>query len=168
MFRFPRPLAHPQVESCGTFKDIVGVANHSYTGVGKPSVAQVHNGDVGGHRDRTSDGCFPKQEKRELENRILRDPSSCHAEDSSQGQSLSPSQENRFLPGRVDPDSEKDGDDSLTAPCKKRGRRKLERPTKCELWLVPVQLCHVLMCSQRIQQGKSCACDEYKMLSNEL
>ncbi|CAM9257947.1 unnamed protein product [Lampetra planeri] len=118
------------VESCGTFKDVVGVANHSYTGVGKPSVAQVHNGDVGGHRDRTSDGCFPKQEKRELENRILRDPSSCHAEDSSQGQSLSPSQENRFLPGRVDPDSEKDGDDSLTAPCKKRGRRKLERPTK--------------------------------------
>uniref|UniRef100_A0A4W6ETB1 DNA (cytosine-5-)-methyltransferase n=1 Tax=Lates calcarifer TaxID=8187 RepID=A0A4W6ETB1_LATCA len=119
------------VESCGSLKDGVGVGN-SYTGVGRPSMAQVHNGNVGGHRDRTSDACFPKQEKREVENGIPRDPSSCRAEDSSQGQSLSPSQENGFLPSREEQDSEKDKDDSLTTPRKKRGRRKLERPTKCE------------------------------------
>ncbi|TKS86960.1 DNA (cytosine-5)-methyltransferase 3A [Collichthys lucidus] len=117
------------VESCGSFKGSVGVCN-SYTGVGRPSMAQVHNGDVGGHRDRTSDACFPKQEKREVENGFPRDPSSCRAEDSSQGQSRSPSQENGFLPSREEQDSEKDKDDSLTTPRKKRGRRKLERPTK--------------------------------------
>ncbi|XP_074517536.1 DNA (cytosine-5)-methyltransferase 3A isoform X3 [Sebastes fasciatus] len=117
------------VESCGSLKGIVGVGN-SYTGVGRPSMAQVHNGDVGGHRDRTSDACFPKQEKREVENGIPRDPPFCRAEDSSQGQSLSPSPENGFLSSREDQDSEKDKDDSLTTPCKKRGRRKLERPTK--------------------------------------
>ncbi|XP_041810588.1 DNA (cytosine-5)-methyltransferase 3A isoform X4 [Chelmon rostratus] len=117
------------VESCGALKGSVGVGN-SYTGVGRPSIAQVHNGDVGGHRDRTSDACFPKQEKREVENGFPRDPSSCRAEDSSQGQSRSPSQENGFLLRREERDSEKDKDDSLTTPSKKRGRRKLERPTK--------------------------------------
>ncbi|XP_040916097.1 DNA (cytosine-5)-methyltransferase 3A isoform X4 [Toxotes jaculatrix] len=117
------------VESCGSLKDGVGVGN-SYIGMGRQSMAQVHNGDVGGHRDRTSDACFPKQEKREVENGIPRDPSSCRAEDSSQGQSLSPSQENGFLPSREQQDSEKDKNDSLTTPRKKRGRRKLERPTK--------------------------------------
>nr|XP_046268744.1 DNA (cytosine-5)-methyltransferase 3A isoform X4 [Scatophagus argus] len=115
------------VESCGSFKGSVGVG---YTGVGRPSMAQVHNGDVGGHRDRTSDACFLKQEKREVENGIPRDLSSCRAEDSSQGQSRSPSQENGFLPSQEEQDSEKDKDDSLTPPRKKRGRRKLERPTK--------------------------------------
>ncbi|KAM8737198.1 DNA (cytosine-5)-methyltransferase 3A isoform 4-T5 [Acanthopagrus schlegelii] len=117
------------VESCGSLKGSVGVGN-SYTGMGRPSMAQVHNGDVGGHRDRTSDACFPKQEKREVENGIPRDPSSCRAEDSSQGQSRSRSQENGFLPSREEQDSEKDKDDSLLTPRKKRGRRKLERPTK--------------------------------------
>lgn len=107
----------------------MGVSN-SYTGVGRPSMALVHNGDV--HRDRKSEACFPKQEEREVENGIPRDPSSCRVEDSSQGQSRSPSQENRFLPSREEQDSEKDKEDSLTIPRKKRGRRKLERPTKCE------------------------------------
>ncbi|XP_059209881.1 DNA (cytosine-5)-methyltransferase 3A isoform X2 [Centropristis striata] len=117
------------VDSLGSLKGSVDVGN-SYTGVGRPSMAQVHNGDVGGHRDRTSDACFPKQEKREVENWIPRDPSSCRAEDSSQGQSLSRSPENGFLPSREEQDSEKDKEDSLTTPRKKRGRRKLERPTK--------------------------------------
>lgn len=90
-------------------------------------MAQVHNGDVGGHRDRTSEACFPKQEKWEVENRIPREPSSCRAEDGSQGQ------ENGFLPGREELDSEKDLD-NLTTARKKRGRRKLERPTKCEFF----------------------------------
>uniref|UniRef100_UPI0037E722F4 DNA (cytosine-5)-methyltransferase 3A isoform X2 n=1 Tax=Semicossyphus pulcher TaxID=241346 RepID=UPI0037E722F4 len=117
------------VGSCGSLKGSVSVGN-SYTGLGRPSMAQVHNGDVGGHRDRTSEACFPKQERREVENGIPRDPSSCRAEDSSHGQSLSLPQENGFLPGRGEPDSEKDKDGSLTPPRKKRGRRKLERPTK--------------------------------------
>ncbi|XP_053291310.1 DNA (cytosine-5)-methyltransferase 3A isoform X4 [Pleuronectes platessa] len=114
------------VESCGALKDGVG---NSYPGVGRPSMAQVHNGDMGGRRDRTSDACFPKQEKREVENGIPRGPSSCRAEDSSQGQSPSPSQENGFLASREEPDSERDNDGLMT-PHKKRGRRKLERPTK--------------------------------------
>ncbi|XP_034432041.1 DNA (cytosine-5)-methyltransferase 3A-like isoform X5 [Hippoglossus hippoglossus] len=114
------------VESCGALKDGVG---NSYPGVGRPSMAQVHNGDMGGRRDRTSDACFPKQEKREVENGIPRGPSSCRAEDSSQGQSPSPSQENGFLASREEHDSERDND-SLMTPHKKRGRRKLERPTK--------------------------------------
>ena len=120
-----------QVEGCGSFAESLGLGN-SHTGLGRPSMAHVHNGDVGGHRDRTSDACFPKQEKREVENGIPRDPSSCRAEDSSQGQSLSLSPENGFLTSREDQDSEKDKDDSLTTSRKKRGRRKLERPTKCE------------------------------------
>ncbi|KAM6969013.1 DNA (cytosine-5)-methyltransferase 3A isoform 4-T4 [Tautogolabrus adspersus] len=118
-----------QVESCDSLKGSVSVGK-SYSGLGRPSMAQVHNGDVGGHRDRTSEACFPKQERREVENGIPRDPSSCRAEDSSQGQSLSPPQENGFLPSREEQDTEKDKDDSLTTPHKKRGRRKLERPTK--------------------------------------
>ncbi|XP_041828370.1 DNA (cytosine-5)-methyltransferase 3A isoform X5 [Melanotaenia boesemani] len=116
------------VENCGSPKDSVSLGN-IYTGVCRPSMAQVHNGDMGGHRDRMPDACFPKQEKREVENGIPRDPSSCQAEDSSQGQSLSPSQENGFLPNREEQDLEKDKD-SLMMPRKKRGRRKLERPTK--------------------------------------
>ncbi|XP_060919858.1 DNA (cytosine-5)-methyltransferase 3A-like isoform X5 [Labrus mixtus] len=120
-----------QVESCDSLKGSVSVGK-SYSGLGRPSMAQVHNGDVGGHRDRTSEACFPKQERREVENGIPRDPSSCRAEDSSQGQSLSlcPPQENGFLPSQDEQDTEKDKDDSLTTPHKKRGRRKLERPTK--------------------------------------
>ncbi|XP_062253203.1 DNA (cytosine-5)-methyltransferase 3A-like isoform X3 [Platichthys flesus] len=114
------------VESCGALKDGLG---NSYPGVGRPSMAKVHNGDMGGRRDRTSDACFPKQEKREVENGIPRGPSSCRAEDSSQGQSPSPSQENGFLASREEPDSERDTDGLMT-PHKKRGRRKLERPTK--------------------------------------
>ncbi|XP_023127407.2 DNA (cytosine-5)-methyltransferase 3A isoform X1 [Amphiprion ocellaris] len=114
------------VES-GSLRDSVG---NSYSGVGRPSIALLHNGDMGGHRDRMSDACFPKQEKREVENGIPRELSSCRAEDSSQGRSLSPSQENGFLPSREEQDSEKDKDESLMTPRKKRGRRKLERPTK--------------------------------------
>ncbi|XP_033967664.1 DNA (cytosine-5)-methyltransferase 3A-like isoform X4 [Pseudochaenichthys georgianus] len=115
------------VESCGLLKGSMGMGN-SYSGVGRPSMAQVHNGELGRHRDRTSDACFPKQEKREVENGIPRDPASCQAEDSFQ--SLSPSSENGFLHGREEQDSDKEKDDSPTTPCKKRGRRKLERPTK--------------------------------------
>ncbi|XP_075879326.1 DNA (cytosine-5)-methyltransferase 3A-like isoform X3 [Nelusetta ayraudi] len=133
-----------QMEGCGSLKDGVGVAN-SYPGAGRPSVALVHNGDVGGHRDRTSEACFPKQERKEVENGIPREAPSCRAEDGSQTQSQtqrqtrsqsrsrSPSPESDFLLGCEDQDSEKDKDDNSLSPPpphKKRGRRKLERPTK--------------------------------------
>lgn len=100
-------------------------------------MSQVYNGDVDGHRDRMSEACFPKQERREAENGISRDSSSsssssCRAEDSPQGQSWSPPQENGLQPSLEEQDPEKDKDDSLTLSRKKRGRRKLERPTKCE------------------------------------
>ncbi|CAN9502370.1 unnamed protein product [Ophioblennius macclurei] len=117
------------VEGCGSFKDSMSVGN-SFAGVGRLSMAQVHNGDMGGHRDRMPDACFLKQEKREVENGIPRDPSSCWVDDSSQCRSPSPSPENGFLPGRNEPDLEKDKEESSMTPHKKRGRRKLERPTK--------------------------------------
>ncbi|CAG5866702.1 unnamed protein product [Menidia menidia] len=115
------------VESCGSTKDNVSVGN-TYA-VCRPSMTQVHNGDMGRHRDRMPDTCFPKQEKREVENGIPKDPSAFQVEaDGSQGQSLSRSPENGFLPSREE--MELDKEDSLMIPHKKRGRRKLERPTK--------------------------------------
>lgn len=71
-----------------------------------------------------------------MENGIPRDLSSYQAEDSSQSQSRSLTQENGFLASQEEQDSEKDKDDSLTLPRKKRGRRKLERPTKCEFFFL--------------------------------
>ncbi|KAM6913131.1 DNA (cytosine-5)-methyltransferase 3A isoform 3-T3 [Xenentodon cancila] len=124
-FKAGKPGRKRKFPSC----DSVSVG-HVYDGVCRPPMAQVHNGDMGGHRDRMPDACFPKQGKREVENGIPRDLSSCQAEDSSQGQSRSPSQENGFLLSREEQDLEKDKDDSLMMPSKKRGRRKLERPTK--------------------------------------
>ena len=121
----------------GSFNDAVGVGG-SYPGLGRLSMSQVYNGDAEGHRDRMSHTCFPKQERREVENGIPRDSSSssssssCRAEDSPQGQSWSPTQDNGVQPGLEEQDPEKDKDDSLTLSRKKRGRRKLERPTKCE------------------------------------
>ena len=85
------------------------------------------------------------QEKREVENGLPRD-TPCRAEDGTLGQrgSERPSLENGFLvASREEPDSQ-GKDDSLATPHKKRGRRKLERPTKCEL-LVPFSwLCYLL------------------------
>lgn len=157
-----------QMESSGSLKDSVGVAS-SYPGVGRPSMALVHNGDVGGHRDRTSEACFPKQERKEVKNGIPREAPSCRAEDGSKTQSQSqnlshsrsPSPENGFLLGCEDQDSEKDKDDNSLSPPpphKKRGRRKLERPTKCKSTIHSHAHTHthnlaVLLCSKR-KRGK--------------
>ncbi|XP_011612231.2 DNA (cytosine-5)-methyltransferase 3A-like isoform X2 [Takifugu rubripes] len=122
-----RKRKHFPGESCGPFKDAVG-GGHSYPGMGR--LSQVYNGDADGHRERMSDACFPKQERRDAENGIPRDSSFCRAEDSPQGQSWSPVQENGLQPSPDEQDPEKDKDDSLTLSRKKRGRRKLERPTK--------------------------------------
>ncbi|XP_047200887.1 DNA (cytosine-5)-methyltransferase 3A isoform X2 [Girardinichthys multiradiatus] len=117
------------VGSCGSITDCGSVGN-SYPGLCRPSISQVHNGDMDGHGDKMPEACFPKQEKREVENGIPRCMSSYQEEDSSQGQSPSPSHENGFPSSQEKRDLEKDKDDSLMMPRKKRGRRKLERPTK--------------------------------------
>ncbi|MEQ2178333.1 hypothetical protein GOODEAATRI_012921, partial [Goodea atripinnis] len=119
------------VESCGSITDCGSVGN-SYPGLCRPSLSQVHNGDMDAHGDKMPDACFLKQEKREVENGIPRCMSSYEEEDSSQGQSPSPSHENGFPSSQEKRDLEKDKDDGLMMPRKKRGRRKLERPTKCE------------------------------------
>uniref|UniRef100_A0A8C2ZYV5 DNA (cytosine-5-)-methyltransferase n=1 Tax=Cyclopterus lumpus TaxID=8103 RepID=A0A8C2ZYV5_CYCLU len=118
-------------ESCGSLKGVA--VGNSHAGAGRPTAAQVHNGDAGAHRGRTSDARFPKQEeKRDAENGIPGDPPPRRVEDGSRGRSPSPSpEENGFQLGREDQqDSERDKDDGSATPCKKRGRRKLERPTK--------------------------------------
>ncbi|KAM4724469.1 DNA (cytosine-5)-methyltransferase 3A-like isoform 2-T2 [Anableps anableps] len=117
------------VESCGSITDCASVGN-SYLGLCRPSISQVYNGEIDLHGDKMPDACFPKQEKRELENGIPRCLSSYQEEDSSQGQSPSPSQENGFLSSQEEQELEKVKDDGLMMPRKKRGRRKLERPTK--------------------------------------
>ncbi|XP_032403879.1 DNA (cytosine-5)-methyltransferase 3A isoform X2 [Xiphophorus hellerii] len=117
------------VESCGSITGCASVCN-SYLELCRPSISQVYNGETDSRGDKTPDACFPRQEKREVENGIPRCPSSYQEEDGSQGQSPSPSQENGFLSSQEDRELEKDKDDGLMMPRKKRGRRKLERPTK--------------------------------------
>ncbi|XP_061899134.1 DNA (cytosine-5)-methyltransferase 3A isoform X1 [Entelurus aequoreus] len=105
------------VESCISF-------NNEGARLAPPS---SYNGDVGGHRDGTSDA---KAERTEGKNGVLREPwsssslssssSSCRAEDHTRAPS--PSQGDRLR---------QDGErDNRVTPHQKRGRRKLERPTK--------------------------------------
>ncbi|MEQ2299307.1 hypothetical protein AMECASPLE_013877 [Ameca splendens] len=121
------------------------------------------------HGDKMPDACFPKQEKREVENGIPRCMSSYQEEDSSQGQSPSPSHENGFPSSQEKRDLEKDKDDSLMMPRKKRGRRKLERPTKyvehkeddgCDTIKTEVRFrCYcvfVFWISTRVESAQSC------------
>uniref|UniRef100_A0AAR2JNW5 DNA (cytosine-5-)-methyltransferase n=1 Tax=Pygocentrus nattereri TaxID=42514 RepID=A0AAR2JNW5_PYGNA len=122
------------VENCGSLKDLVGVAkNHRGVELQSCSQVQVQNGDVGKrHEDRSSDCSYPTQDKNAPENGLPR-PSGCRAQCPADP-SMSPSVENGFALARDECDSEKDKEETLpTLPRKKRGRRKLERPTKCEL-----------------------------------
>nr|XP_057913128.1 DNA (cytosine-5)-methyltransferase 3A-like isoform X2 [Doryrhamphus excisus] len=116
--------------SDATFKDSTDSTGSNTVGVclkegpssnPHPGPPPSYNGDVGGHRDRTSNSCFAKSERTEAENGILREPSSsssssCRSEDGVQAQCLP--QQDRLL------------QDGEATPHKKRGRRKLERPTK--------------------------------------
>uniref|UniRef100_A0A4W5NL44 Uncharacterized protein n=1 Tax=Hucho hucho TaxID=62062 RepID=A0A4W5NL44_9TELE len=157
----PAGRKHKQIAAEGSVsvKDsVAGGGGNSLTGVAaereRVSVVQVQNGVMsGGHTDRErtqadASGC-PKQEKKGPEkNGLPGDPGSpsapaSQAEDAPLGpptllhQSRSPPfLENRFLVSREpsrdeQDDSEKDKEETLTTPPrKKRGRRKLERPTK--------------------------------------
>ncbi|XP_053093536.1 DNA (cytosine-5)-methyltransferase 3A isoform X3 [Pangasianodon hypophthalmus] len=118
-----RKRRHLLVESCGSLTELVGVSpNHRGTGIQSCSQLQVHNGDVGErHGNRSSEGSRPTQEQNALENGLPRQ-AAC---------SMSPSLENGFVVAQDKCDSEKDKEETLPIrSCTKRGRRKLERPTK--------------------------------------
>ncbi|KAI7804830.1 DNA (cytosine-5)-methyltransferase 3A isoform X3 [Triplophysa rosa] len=100
-----------------------------HKGVELQSSLQSHNGDVERHKNKSQEGCHPTQDKNAAENGLPHQ-SGCRPESSSDS-SLSPSTENGFVIGEDKPNSEKLEEDKLpTLPRKKRGRRKLERPTK--------------------------------------
>lgn len=107
-----------------------GASQHK--GVELQSSLQSHNGDVERHENKSQEGCHPTQDKNAAENGLPHQ-SGCRPESSSDS-SRSPSTENGLAIGEDQPNSEKLEEDKLpTLPRKKRGRRKLERPTKCEL-----------------------------------
>uniref|UniRef100_A0A4W4E4P5 DNA (cytosine-5-)-methyltransferase n=1 Tax=Electrophorus electricus TaxID=8005 RepID=A0A4W4E4P5_ELEEL len=116
---------------CGSLKELVGVAkNHRGVELQSCSQVQVQNGDSGErHGNRSLDGSYLAQDKGALENGLPRQ-TGCRAQCPADP-SMSPSLENGFATIRDEHDSEKDTDETLsTLPRKKRGRRKLERPTK--------------------------------------
>lgn len=123
----PIRLCNLQVEGYGP----VGVASQHKEAELQSSL-QSQNGDVERHENKSREGCHPTQDKNAAENGLPHQ-SGCRPESSSDS-SLSPSTENGFAIGEDKPKSEKLEEDTLpTLPRKKRGRRKLERPTKCEL-----------------------------------
>ncbi|XP_042598576.1 DNA (cytosine-5)-methyltransferase 3A isoform X3 [Cyprinus carpio] len=105
------------VECYRPVDQLVGVAKQ-HKGVELQSSLQSQNGDVERHENKSCEGRHPTLDKNAVENGLPRQ-SGCRAESASDS-SLSPSQ-----------DSEKYEEETLpTLPRKKRGRRKLERPTK--------------------------------------
>ncbi|KAK3563061.1 hypothetical protein QTP86_015863, partial [Hemibagrus guttatus] len=118
-----RKRRHLLVESCGSLTELVGVSkNHRGAGIQSCSQLQVHNGDVGErYGNRSSESSRSTQEQSALENGLPRQ-AAC---------SMSPFLENGFVVAQDKRDSEKDKEETLpNLPRKKRGRRKLERPTK--------------------------------------
>uniref|UniRef100_A0A8C2PUD3 DNA (cytosine-5-)-methyltransferase n=1 Tax=Cyprinus carpio TaxID=7962 RepID=A0A8C2PUD3_CYPCA len=113
------------VECYGPVDQLVGVAKQ-HKGVEHQSSLQSQNGDVESHENKSCEGRHPTLDKNAVENGLPRQ-SGCQAESASDS-SLSPSLENGFVSSQ---DSEKYEEETLpTLPHKKRGRRKLERPTK--------------------------------------
>uniref|UniRef100_A0A8C6UR33 DNA (cytosine-5-)-methyltransferase n=1 Tax=Neogobius melanostomus TaxID=47308 RepID=A0A8C6UR33_9GOBI len=133
-----------------------------YSGIGRSSMPHLHNGDLGLLRHGPPPGCFPKQERVENgypgERRAERGPSHngypreaavCGAEQRRVGP---PSLENGCGSHRDEKPGVERGDDGATLPRKKRGRRKLERPTKCEcLTICNGSLC---LCFQAEKKAK--------------
>ncbi|XP_039523652.1 DNA (cytosine-5)-methyltransferase 3A isoform X4 [Pimephales promelas] len=121
-----RKRKHLPVEcSHGTVNQLMGGAK-LHKGAELQSSLQSQNGDVERHENKSCEGRHPTLDKNAAENGLPRQ-SGCRAESSSDS-SLSPSLENGFVASQ---DSEKYEEETLpTLPRKKRGRRKLERPTK--------------------------------------
>ncbi|KAK7142080.1 hypothetical protein R3I94_011696 [Phoxinus phoxinus] len=121
-----RKRKHLPVEcSHGPVNHRVGVAKQ-HKGAELQSSLLSQNGDVERHENKSCEGRHPTLDKNAAENGLPRQ-SGCRAESSSDS-SLSPSLENGFVASQ---DSEKYEEETLpTLPRKKRGRRKLERPTK--------------------------------------
>ncbi|KAK7940409.1 hypothetical protein WMY93_003735 [Mugilogobius chulae] len=134
------------VDNCFLFKDAISVG---YSGIGRSSMPHLHNGSLGLLRHAPPQSCFPKQERVELENGYPgeRAHNGYPAERSERGighngfpreAAARGAEEQRVGPpslenGSVSPREEKPEvgrEDETTAPRKKRGRRKLERPTK--------------------------------------
>lgn len=128
-----RKRKHFPVDSCCLFKDAISVG---YSGIGRSSVPRLHNGDLGGllRHGPPPQSCFPKQERVENgypEVRPERGPGPGH--NGFPREHLSPPSAPMEIgcgsPRDEKPELEK-GEDQATPPRKKRGRRKLERPTK--------------------------------------
>ncbi|XP_062378727.1 DNA (cytosine-5)-methyltransferase 3A-like [Sardina pilchardus] len=97
------------------------------------SLPQVRNGDLGHHDDRiAAKVCQLKQEPKVPENGLFGSAAGSSPSSSpSPSPSLSPSQENGVAASRDEQENpEKDKEEGLGPPRRKRGRRKLERPTK--------------------------------------
>ncbi|XP_052001133.1 DNA (cytosine-5)-methyltransferase 3A isoform X3 [Xyrauchen texanus] len=100
-----------------------------HKGVELQSSLQSQNGDVEKHENKSCEGCHTTQDKNAAENGLPHQ-SACRAISASDS-SMIPSLENGFVVSQIKPKSEKYEEDTLPAlPRKKRGRRKLERPTK--------------------------------------
>ncbi|XP_066530457.1 DNA (cytosine-5)-methyltransferase 3A isoform X2 [Hoplias malabaricus] len=127
--RHSRKRKHLPVENCGSLKDLVGVAKN-HRGVEIQLCPQVQNGDVGErHEGRSSEVPYSTLDKNAAENGLPR-PAGCRSQCPSDP-SMSPSMENGFAVAQDELDCETDKDETLhILPRKKRGRRKLERPTK--------------------------------------
>ncbi|XP_051578533.1 DNA (cytosine-5)-methyltransferase 3A-like isoform X7 [Myxocyprinus asiaticus] len=100
-----------------------------HKGVELQSSLQSQNGDVEKHENKSCEGCHSTPDKNAAENGLPHQ-SACRAESASDS-SMILSLENGFVVSQIKPKSEKYEEDTLpTLPRKKRGRRKLERPTK--------------------------------------
>lgn len=123
-----RKRKHLPVECYGPVDQRVGVAMQ-HKGVELQLSSQSQNGDVERHENKSRESCHPTQDKNAAENGIPFH-SGCRPESSSDS-SLSPSAENGFVIDQDRANPVKYEEDTLPSlPCKKRGRRKLERPTK--------------------------------------
>ncbi|XP_046903087.1 DNA (cytosine-5)-methyltransferase 3A-like isoform X2 [Hypomesus transpacificus] len=97
------------------------------SGAERPSAAQVHNGTAGGRGEGKAGARCPRQERPPPELGIPATEPANGPED----QRVSRPQENGHPAGQEQQQApEKDQDHTLPSPHRKRGRRKLERPTK--------------------------------------
>uniref|UniRef100_A0A3B4BNA9 DNA (cytosine-5-)-methyltransferase n=1 Tax=Periophthalmus magnuspinnatus TaxID=409849 RepID=A0A3B4BNA9_9GOBI len=126
-----RKRKHFPVDSCFLFKDAIAVG---YSGIGRSSMSHLHNGDLGLLRHGPPQlppqlPCFPKQERMELENGYPGERPERSRGADEQRLGPPPLENGCGSPREEKPEVGKE-EDAMTPPRKKRGRRKLERPTK--------------------------------------